>query len=315
MNEPLNIAEWVQNESYRGHFIFTRQDIDRVFPLLSPTRIVQALWELSERGILYSPWQNFYIIVPTEYRLKGVVPPVFFIDQLMDFLGRPYYIGLLNAGAFYGAAHQRPQTFSCIVGGGSIRSISRKGITMLFHHKANMPMEFTQQFKTQMGYVNVSSPCLTALDLILFEQEIGGLSRAATVLAELTPELHFAEQPAELLRCFNAPIIQRLGYILECVLEEQQSADELYALAKIANMSFRKVRLKISKPETDQLNRRWKIIDNQPIEIDDIINMADKMQDDEFLNDTEHFLRFGDTFDPQAAYELVREKLIDRLQK
>ena len=270
MNEPLTIADWVQNESFRGHFVFTRADVDNVFPTLSSVQIVQALWHLSERGILYSPWQNFYVIVPTEYRLKGVVPPVFFIDRLMQFLGRQYYIGLLNAGAFYGAAHQRPQTFSCIVNGGAIRSVSRKGTTLLFHRKANMPMAFTQQFKTQMGYVNVSSPCLTALDLILYEQEIGGLNRAATVLAELLPELHFTEQPVELLRYFNTPVIQRLGYILECVLEEQQTADELFALVKHAGLSFRKVLLKVTKQETDRLNQRWKIIDNQPIEIDDI---------------------------------------------
>ena len=270
MNRLINISEWVQNESYHGHYIFTRIDIDRAFPALSAVQIVQALWNLSERGILYSPWQNFYVIVPTEYRLKGVVPPVFFIDQLMRFLGRQYYIGLLNASEFYGAAHQRPQTFTCIVDGLPIRSVSRKGITMLFHRKTNIPMAFTRQFKTQMGYVNVSSPCLTALDLVLFEQHIGGLSRVATVLAELTPELHFAQQPTELVHYFNTPIIQRLGYILECVLEEQETADELYTLAKQANLSFRKVLLKMKKPATDNLNKRWKIIDNQPIEIDDL---------------------------------------------
>ena len=270
MVEQLTIADWVQNESFHGHYTFTRADIDKAFPALSAVQIVQALWNLSERGILYSPWQSFYVIVPTEYRLKGVVPPIFFIDQLMRFLGRQYYVGLLNAGAFYGAAHQRPQTFTCIVDGLPIRSINRKGITILFHRKANIPMAFTRQFKTQMGYVNVSSPCLTALDLILFEQHIGGLSRAATVLAELVPELHFSEQPVELLQYYSAPIIQRLGYILECVLEEQETADELFALAKQANISFRKVVLKVAKPETDNLNKRWKIIDNQPIEIDDL---------------------------------------------
>ena len=41
--------------------------------------------------------------------------------------------------------------------------------------------------------------------------------------------------------------------------------------------------------------------------------MADKMQDADFLGDTEGMLRFGATFDPQTAYELVREKLIDRM--
>ena len=47
-----------------------------------------------------------------------------------------------------------------------------------------------------------------------------------------------------------------------------------------------------------------------------IQNMELKMQDPLFLNDTQVLLRNGsDTFDPQAAYELVRKKLIDQLQK
>ena len=266
----INIANWVQEQLLHGHNVFTLEDVRHAFPAMLPTNVTRSLTRLCSRKVLMSPLQGFYIIIPTEYRLKGVVPPVFFIDQLMRFLGREYYVGLLNAGEFYGAAHQRPQTFSCIVGGGPIRSINRKGITLLFHRKANMPMVFTRQFKTQMGYVNVSSPCLTALDLILFEQEIGGLTRAATVLAELAPELHFADESVELLRYFNTPIIQRLGYILECVLEEQEVADELYALAKKAGMSFRKVRLKVTKPETENVNKRWKIIDNQPLEIDEL---------------------------------------------
>ena len=265
-----SVADWVQNESFHGRYTFTNKDLERAFPFLSQTAIAQSLWRLTDKGILFSTWQNFYVIVPTEYRLKGVVPPIFFIDQLMRFARRQYYIGLLNAAMFYGAAHQRPQTFSCIVDGGPIHSIDRKGIMIDFHRRTKMPMPFTRQFKTQMGYVNVSSPCLTALDLIFYEQEIGGLSRASTVLAELTPKLHFAEQPIELLRYFKTPVIQRLGYILEYVLEEKQVADELYDLLLRSGMTFRKVLLKITKPATDKFNKHWKIIDNQPIEIDEI---------------------------------------------
>lgn len=36
-------------------------------------------------------------------------------------------------------------------------------------------------------------------------------------------------------------------------------------------------------------------------------------QDPEFLGDTEGLLRFGQTFDPQAAFELVKTTFIDRL--
>lgn len=46
-----------------------------------------------------------------------------------------------------------------------------------------------------------------------------------------------------------------------------------------------------------------------------IINMDDKMHDDEFLGDTQQLLRPDEYYDPQEGYEIVRAKLIDRLQK
>jgi hypothetical protein len=35
--------------------------------------------------------------------LKGVVPPMSYINQLMNFLGKGYYVALLNAAALEGA--------------------------------------------------------------------------------------------------------------------------------------------------------------------------------------------------------------------
>ena len=43
-----------------------------------------------------------------------------------------------------------------------------------------------------------------------------------------------------------------------------------------------------------------------------ISNMEDKMQDDEFLGDTSQLLRCGDSFMPEEAYLLVKERLIDK---
>ncbi len=82
----LSISEWGLQESFREHFIFTRANVESAFPTFSAEKIVQSLRNLSERGIIYSPWQNFYVIIPTEYRLKGVVPLVFYIDQLMSII-------------------------------------------------------------------------------------------------------------------------------------------------------------------------------------------------------------------------------------
>ena len=57
------------------------------------------------------------------------------------------------------------------------------------------------------------------------------------------------------------------------------------------------------------------VVDHIPTYKEFIINMEDKMQDEEFLGDTQQLLRHDENFDPQDGYEVVRSLLIDRLQK
>lgn len=57
------------------------------------------------------------------------------------------------------------------------------------------------------------------------------------------------------------------------------------------------------------------VVDHIPTYKEFINNMEDKMQDDEFLGDTSQLLRSGDIFTPEEAYQLVKERLIDRLQQ
>jgi predicted transcriptional regulator of viral defense system len=59
--------------------------------------------------------EGFYVIVPLEYASSGILPPEWFIDELMKFLRQPYYVGLLSAAAIHGAAHQQPQEFHVVI--------------------------------------------------------------------------------------------------------------------------------------------------------------------------------------------------------
>lgn len=43
--------------------------------------------------------------------LRGSVPVTYYIDQLMDYRGKSYYICMLSAAELLDAAHQRPQQF------------------------------------------------------------------------------------------------------------------------------------------------------------------------------------------------------------
>lgn len=57
------------------------------------------------------------------------------------------------------------------------------------------------------------------------------------------------------------------------------------------------------------------VVDHVPTYKEFVINMEEKMQDDEFLGDTGQLLRPDEKFNPQEGYEVVRMLLIDRLQK
>lgn len=272
MGDYKSISKWIDAMAVRGRHIFTKSELRAAFPDKSEEVAKTDLSRLLANGTIVSPWQNFYVIVPTEYKLKGIVPVEFYLDRLMKHLGCNYYIALLNAAEMFGAAHQRPQNFTVFVEGKSLRSGIRGGTELLIHRRKKLPMDFIRKFQTQTGYVNVSSPELTALDLVGSELDVGGLTRVSTVLAELAEEIYFSTVSSELLNYFKAPVIQRLGYLLDAVLDEREKSDELFALSQSAKIHFRKVALKTSKAVSDdcELNKRWKIIVNQKIEIDEL---------------------------------------------
>ncbi len=55
------------------------------------------------------------------------------------------------------------------------------------------------------------------------------------------------------------------------------------------------------------------VVDHIPTYKEFIINMKEKMQDDEFLGDTRQLLRPDEVFDAQIGYDIVRAQLIDKL--
>ena len=266
-----SLQHWVDQQMIRGRYIFTKEDVLSQGLAQTDDSIKTSLSRLTRKGIIVSPWKNFYVTLPTEFRLKGDVPPSFFIDRLMKYLERDYYVSLLTAAAFNGAGHQRAMVFQVTVNGNPIRSGIKNGVKLEFTLRNPLPMAYVRHVKTQNGFMNISSPELTALDMVCNEKKIGGLNRTAEVLMELAESMRFDDSKANLLTYFNAPVIQRLGYLLD-MIEEHELADDLLSLAQKQQKTFRRIRLKQSKPHTDEMETddRWKIIVNQKIETDNI---------------------------------------------
>lgn len=265
------LQKWIEAQMMRGRYVFIKEDVTNLGMYSKTDSLNRALYRAQEKGVIMSPWQNFYVAIPMEYRLKGEVPPSFYIDHLMRFLGREYYVSLLSAATLNGAGHQRAMVFQVTVQGKQIRSAVKNGTLLDFNLKKDIPSLYINKVKVQTGYMNVSCPELTALDLVSQEEKVGGLNRVAEVLIELAERMKWDESKQALFDYFNAPVVQRLGYLLD-LIEESELANGLMQLAKQTGKIVRKVRLKQSKTETEdmEIDKKWKIIINQKIETDEI---------------------------------------------
>jgi len=192
-----------------------------------------------------------------------MLPPYLFIDDLMLSLDKPYYVGLLSAAALHGAAHQQPVGYTVITKSPAPRSVEKQKI--LFFSKQKFLQDGIIQKKTPAGYINVSSPELTALDFFDYIHKFG-INRITTVLQELSEEM----KPSLLLKIArqypNTAAIQRLGYILNHVVFAEKLSDALWkALNERICFPVPLSPQKVKKGETDT---RWKIIKNMEIESD-----------------------------------------------
>jgi len=253
-----------------GKSCFTFSEVLKHFPTHNSDSLKRSLTRLAAKRKICSVWKSFYVIVPIEYQSKGIVPAVYYIDQLMKFLGRDYYISLLNAAEFYGAAHQCPMEFSVITTPPSLRSTLKKDIKINFNNKSVILAQYTEQRKTPTSYVRISSPELTATDLVQFEKTIGGLNRASTVLYELAESCRFKKLKTDFFEFVPTPVIQRLGYLLDEELDFKKQADDLYSVAKKFGCLFRKTPLKNRKSSAGcPVNEKWNVIVNEQIEVDE----------------------------------------------
>ncbi len=251
MEKEQKIRNWILDLPKKGKITFSLDEVNAHFTHVTESNKRVSLWRLVEAGKIQSVWKRFYIIIPVEYELKGSVPPMVYINQLMAYLNRKYYIGLLNAAAFYGASHQQSQELTVITDKGNYRDKHKNGVKINFVAKKTIPQAYIQQKVTKTGYINISSPELTAMDLIFYQHEIGGLSRAGTVLNELAEELDFKRVTNDFFSFFPTTTVQRLGYILDEILDYKEIAKALYEKGLKAGLSFRKSLLK-AENETEE---------------------------------------------------------------
>lgn len=258
-----SLADFVDGLQARGRYTFTRETVAKALGG-SAIALEAGLRRLRARRRLASPRRGFHMIVPVEYREAGCPPATWFIDDLMRYLVQPYYVGLLSAASFHGAAHQQPMVFQ-VVTDRPTRPARAGRVRIAFHMSRSADSVPVSKVQTETGTMRVSTPETTALDLVRFAGAGGHLGNVATVLTELAERLA-VRALVDVALHYSVPDVQRLGYLLDLV-HERELAD---ALAQwLSERRFRPVLLARGQPEgRAKPDPRWRVIPNAEVEAD-----------------------------------------------
>ena len=267
----MTLQKWIKDRAIHGFPTFSIEDV-RETGMYSSEQILQnELYRLCSNKTIASVYRGFYVIIPVQYVLRGSIPATYYIDQLMAYLSKPYYVCMLSAAELLGAAHQRPQQFSVMTTFPKRRVVSTRNVIIDWFYREGLPEDALITKNTETGTIRISNPLLTAADLVQYQQHVGGLSLVATILEELSEQINIKSQFASLASFVKKVTWQRLGYILEHVVEENELADELYE--QIRNLPGSLMYMPFStsaEDNTSERNSRWKIKINVQIEKDDL---------------------------------------------
>ncbi len=261
------LDSYIDEQRANGKYSFTTKGL-HIELGVSENALKKSLQRLKNQASVVMVRRGFCVIVPPEYKTKGIIPTSLYVNDLMKFLNRDYYVGLLNAAAYHGAVHQQPQNYSIITEGIALRLIKNEKVEINFYFKKSWNRKDILKKNVDTGYINISSPELTALDLVNYYNEVGGFNRVATVLEELKDEMD-ADQLIEAAKQYReVSVVQRLGYLLECVLEERDLSDALYHYLESVGYYPTLLCPQKMKPENRITGNKWKIVPNIEIEAD-----------------------------------------------
>lgn len=233
----------------------------------------EAMRRARAAGHFFLPAPGLYIPIPSEYSTWGVVPAMDFIDQLMSFLGRRYYVALLSAAELHGAAHQRPQVFQVMVDARvADREIER--VRLQFSVSADLDAVPVTLKNSRTSQVRVSTPEATVLDLAARPRQSGGLSNVATVLGELVEDSKL--DPSKLSKAaalYPLAVVRRVGWLLDRVNDYADTYDLtvlLHDLVQARSVEGRRAvdLLAVGGPRRGRTNAHWGLVENADVEPD-----------------------------------------------
>lgn len=269
-----SLDKYLDQQLSRGRAYFSREEALTALGQ-SPEALSAAATRLIKRDRLVSPRQGFYLILRPEDQVTGAPDPVRWIDPLMRDLDLDYRVSLLRAAAFHGSSHQAAMVFQVIVPR-QLRAIEIGRHRVQFVYQVPRAFagtnraEWLGQLKSEAGFAKVASVELTLLDVARYFHRAAGLNGAAQIVHDLGQKAG----PYKLSKAaavYENSTVRRLGYLLDHFGHERQAnalvpfADKAKSM-KPLDPSVRTLVEEVE--ETHETNSKWKLIINEPVEID-----------------------------------------------
>ena len=267
------LSSYIADMLAAGRPVFTAEEATNVLQV-SHGAFLDAAERLQRRKALLNPRQGFYVAVPSQYATWGAPPPAWYIDALMQHEGQSYYVGLLKAAELHGATHQAVMEFQVVTQKRLPKIRAGRSLIVFYYRKDIFEVsEGIEPRKTDTGTMQVSSPALTALDLLRYPHASAGIDNVATVLSDLYQKID-GEQLASLSKLVERPVVQRLGYILDRLGHVILSAALHKALIARGSIGWVELDRKEAKDpdfsvEPIERNHHWRVIIRREPEIDE----------------------------------------------
>ncbi len=263
----MSFSDYINDLMRHGKCSFTVQQAQSALNK-SAGAIYSSVKHLLTKNELATPAKGFYVIVPPEYQILGCLPAEHFIPYLMEYWQCPYYAGLLTAASYHGATHQAVQAFQVMIQGRSRPQILCGKIKIRFIANRHLNETPVQSISTAKSMLKVSTPEGTAMDLLNYPEQSGGLNHIATVLAELKDCM----KPDQLLALAKSQPThawkQRLGYLLEVIDAIELAAVLKKYLAQQKRVDYIPLMRGLEELTEPPRNATWKIIENATVESD-----------------------------------------------
>ena len=266
------LSSYVSGLLSAGQVVFTAEEVERALGI-GHGAFLDAAERLQRREAVLNPRQGFYVVVPPQYASWGAPPPAWYIDALMGHEDQTYYVGLLKAAELHGATHQAVMEFQVVTAKRVPRiRAGRSLIVFYFRKDMNAVTAGVEDRKTDTGAMKISSPALTALDLVRYPQASGGIDIVATALSDFGQKID-PEQLAALSAVMARPVVQRLGYLLDHLGYDSLTGPMLESLRARGALPWTELDRQEARdpdfaPEPRQRDLRWRIVVRRVPQVD-----------------------------------------------